>query len=229
MSGALPPADLAWLYLNGLRLTLLLTVGALTAGLLLAMALTAARLYGGPALRACAIGYGFALRGTPLLVQLFLIYYGAAQFAGLRASPLWPLLREPFACAILAFALNTAAYTAEILHGVIVTAPPGERDAALALGLRPAAAWAAVLVPSAARRALPAYGNEILFTLHGTALASTVTLLDLTGAARLVGAKTLAPMAAFLPAATCYLAISLSLLWVLHRLERRADRHRTPR
>jgi His/Glu/Gln/Arg/opine family amino acid ABC transporter permease subunit len=194
--------------LGGLVLTLELTLASLVLGMVLALPLAALRTARHPLLWMPAYGYITFFRGTPLLVQIFLIYYGTGQFEWVKATPLWPLLREAYWCAILAFSLNTAAYTAEILRGAIQAVPRGEIEAAMALGMSPLLVFRLVALPRAFRLALPAYGNEIILVLKSSSLASTITLLDITGVARTLVAHTFAPYEIFLVAEVLYLALT---------------------
>jgi arginine/ornithine transport system permease protein len=171
----------------------------------------------------------YFFRGTPLLVQLFMIYYGLGQFEVVRTSVAWPLLREAWFCALLAFSLNTAAYTAEILRGAIEATPRGEIEAAQAFGMRRSQLYRRIILPGAFRRALPAYANEVIFMLHGTALASVVTLIDITGAARIINSRYYTPYEAFLTAAGLYLALTFLIVFTFSRLEHRLYVHLRPR
>lgn len=211
--------------LQGAALTLELVAVSLLAGALLALPLALMRVSERGWLRVPAYAYIFVFRGTPLLVQIFLVYYGLGQFAGLRASALWPILREPYWCAIIAFALNTAAYTAEILRGAIQAVPVGEVEAAKAFGMSRALSLRRIILPRAFRIALPAYGNEVILMLKGSALASTITLLDLTGMARTIIARTYMPVEIFLAAGLIYLAITFVFVQLFRLLERRLGRH----
>ncbi len=209
------------LYVSGTWVTLQLLL--LSCGIGLAMALPLAMLRSLPIvwLSWPIWLFTYVMRGTPMLVQLFLLYYGLAQFEAVRSSVLWPWLSSAWFCAVLAFALNTCAYTTEILHGTIKALPAGEIEAAQALGMSRAVMLRRVVLPSALRRALPAYGNEVVMMLHGTSLASVVTLLDLTGAAREFNARHYLPFEAFLSAAALYLLITLALVSLLRQAERR--------
>ncbi len=211
--------------LQGAALTLELVALSLLAGALLALPLALMRVSERRWLRLPAYAYIFVFRGTPLLVQIFLVYYGLGQFAGVRASALWPILREPYWCAIIAFALNTAAYTAEILRGAIQAVPVGEVEAAKAFGMSRALSLRRIILPRALRIALPAYGNEVILMLKGSALASTITLLDLTGMARTIIARTYMPVEIFLAAGLIYLAITFVFVQLFRLLERRLGRH----
>ncbi|PKM26879.1 MAG: ABC transporter permease, partial [Gammaproteobacteria bacterium HGW-Gammaproteobacteria-12] len=170
--------------------------------------------------RALPYGYIFFFRGTPLLVQLFLVYYGLAQFDAVRQGPLWPYLRSPYWCAIITMTLHTAAYIAEILRGAIQAVPPGEVEAARALGMSRAKTMFYIVLPRAARIGLPAYSNEVILMLKASALASTVTLLELTGMARTIIARTYLPVEIFFAAGLFYLAIAFVLVRAFRLLER---------
>ncbi len=217
------------LYLRGLWTTVWLTFLALALGLVLAVPLGLLRTSRNPLVNGPVWAYTYFFRGTPLLVQLFLIYYGAGQFEAVRSSLLWPLLSQAWFCALLAFTLNTAAYTAEIVRGAVLATPAGEIEAARALGMRPALAYRRIVLPSAFRRALPAYGNEVIFMLHGSAVASVVTIVDLTGAARIVNSRYYSPYEAFLTAAVFYMALTFAIAGLVRLLERRWHAHLRPR
>ncbi len=170
---------------GGLPLTLGLTGGAVGFGLVLAGLAAAGRLSGVAVLDGLARLYVFVFRGTPLLVQLFLIYYGLGQFRpDLQALGLWWFFREPYWCALLALTLNTGAYTAEILRGGVLAVPHGAVLAGRACGMSRGLLLRRIVLPLAARQALPAYGNEVISVVKATSLASTITLLDLTGIAQ---------------------------------------------
>ncbi|MDI3323374.1 ABC transporter permease [Pontibacterium granulatum] len=179
-------------------------------------------------LRAIPYCYIFFFRGTPLLVQIFLVYYGLAQFEEVKNSSLWPYLREPYWCAIIAFSLNTAAYTAEILRGALAAVPKGEVEAAKTIGMRQVQLYRRIMLPRAFGMIMPAYGNEVILMLKGSALASTITLLDLTGMARTIIARTYTPIEIFLAAGGIYLVISMVIIMLFRQLERRQNRHLQP-
>lgn len=179
-------------------------------------------------LRAIPYCYIFFFRGTPLLVQIFLVYYGLAQFEEVKNSALWPYLREPYWCAIIAFSLNTAAYTAEILRGALAAVPKGEVEAAKTIGMRQVQLYRRIMLPRAFGMIMPAYGNEVILMLKGSALASTITLLDLTGMARTIIARTYTPIEIFLAAGGIYLVISMVIIMLFRQLERRQNRHLQP-
>jgi arginine/ornithine transport system permease protein len=209
------------LFAHGIWITLQLTALALLIGFLIALpaGLSRARRdrFWEPVL-AC---YVYLFRGTPLLVQTFLIYYGLAQFGWIRASWAWTLLRDPWWCALIAFSLNSGAYATEIIRGTVVTTPKGILEAAAALGLSGRQVTWLVLIPSVLRRALPQYGNEVVFMLHGSAVASIITLKDILGAGRTLNAKYYLAYEGFLTAAVLYMAITFLLVWLFRLLERR--------
>ena len=209
------------LYLAGLGVTLKLLALSLGAGLLLALPLALIRTVsrGWPSRLVWA--YTYVFRGTPMLVQLFLCYYGLAQFDAVRESWAWPWLSSASFCAWLTFSLNTAAYTTEIIAGSIRALPAGEIEAAKALGMGRSLMLRRIVLPAALRRALPAYGNEAIFMLHGTSLASVVTLLDVTGAAREVNAKYYLPFEAFITAGAFYFVLTLGLVGLFRWAENR--------
>lgn len=206
--------------LKAVPLTLGITAGGLAFGL--ALAVPVAFLRAGPiaALRGVANAYILFFRGTPLLVQIYLVYYGAGQFDWIKASVLWPVLREPVWCAIVALGLNSAAYTGKMLSGAIAAVPRGTVEAAQALGLSRSRVMRLVILPLAVRMALPAYGNEVILTLKASSLASTITLLELTGTARLIVSETYAPYEIFALAGALYLSLAFVLTRAFARLER---------
>ncbi|WP_310741129.1 ABC transporter permease [Ideonella aquatica] len=209
------------LYVNGAVVTVQLLLLALVLGLAAALPLAMLRSLSNPWLSKPVWLYTYVIRGTPMLVQLFLLYYGLAQFEWVRQTAAWPLLSSAWFCAIAAFAINTCAYTTEILHGAMKAVPAGEVEAARALGMGRWLTLRRIVLPQAFRRALPAYGNEVVLMLHGTSLASVVTIADLTGAAREVNSVHYLPFEAFLTAAVFYLAITAVLVTIFRAAERR--------
>ena len=161
-----------------------------------------------------AYAYSYIFRGTPLLVQIFIIYFGLGQIEYLRASFLWVILKEPYWCAIIAFTLNTGAYTSEILRSAFQTIKPGIIEAGKSLGISNKIIFYKVQIPIAIRQSLPAYGNEIILMLKGTSLASTVTLMDLTGVAKYIISTTFKPIEIFIVAGSIYLFMT----FVVHNL-----------
>lgn len=173
--------------------------------------------------------FSYVFRGTPMLVQLYLFYYGfgltIGTVPGIKDSSLWPLLKAAGLWALIAFALNTAAYTSEIVRGAVATTPPGEIEAGRAFGMGRGQILRRIILPSALRRALPSYGNEIIFMLHGSAIASVVTLLDLTGVAKKIYSNYYEPFVPFLTAGFLYLYLTSLLVFAFRRLEWRFNRH----
>ncbi len=214
-------ADNIALYLDGALTTLALLLISLLLGLALALPLALLRSLQGSWISRLIWVYTYVFRGTPMLVQLFLIYYGLAQFEAVRESIFWQLLSSAWFCACLSFTLNTCAYTTEIIAGSIRALPAGEIEAAKAIGMSRSVMFRRIVLPSALRRALPAYSNEAIFMLHGTALASIVTILDLTGAARQVNATHYIPFEAFITAALFYFLLTLILVGLFHKAEAR--------
>ncbi len=200
--------------MEGVGLTLQLLLISAFAGTLLGVLTAAARLSRLWYFTWPARLYITLFRGTPLLVQIFIVYYGVSQFAFVRESFLWHFLREPYWCAILAFALNTGAYVGEIFRGGVLGVDRGLGEAGWALGLTRWQRLRHIVAPIALRLSLPAYGNDMISLLKGTALASTITLLDITGVARNIVAKTFAPYEIFISAAVVYLVMT----WVIQQL-----------
>lgn len=217
------------LYFSGLLVTLKLLLISLAVGLLLAVPLALMRVSKRPAVNLPAWLYTYVIRGTPMLVQLFLIYYGLAQFEAVRNSAFWPWLSSASFCACLAFAINTSAYTAEILAGSLKATPHGEIEAAKAMGMSRLKMYRRILLPSALRRALPQYSNEVIMMLQTTSLASIVTLVDITGAARTVNSQYYLPFEAFITAGVFYLILTLILVRLFKAAERRWLAYLAPR
>ena len=211
--------------LEGTLLTLELVLLSLLVGAVLSIPLALMRVSGNPLIRGIPLAYTFFFRGTPLLVQLFLFYYGLAQFDSVRESMFWPVLREAYWCALIVFTLNTTAYTTEILRGAIQAVPSGELEAGMAVGMSRALMLRRITLPIAYRIALPAYSNEIILMLKGSALASTITLLDLTGMARTIIARTYMPIEIFFAAGCIYLLLTFIFVQAYRLFERRMLRH----
>ena len=207
--------------LEGAYLTLELVAISVVVGLLVAIPLGMARASRHWYVRALPFSYIFFFRGTPLLLQLFLVYYGLAQFDAVRESIFWPYLRDPYWCALLAMTMHTAAYIAEIIRGAIQAVPPGEVEAARALGMSRGQTMWHITLPRAARIGLPAYSNEVILMLKASSLASTITLLDLTGMARTIIARTYLPVEIFFAAGLFYLVMTFVLVQFFRWLERK--------
>lgn len=215
------------LFAQGVWITAQLTVLSLLVGFVIALPAGLARARRKRFWEPVLAVYVYIFRGTPLLAQLFLVYYGLAQFGWIRASWAWSILRDPWWCALITFSLNSGAYATEIIRGAVTTTPRGETEAAAALGLSARQATWLVLIPSALRRALPQYGNEVVFMLHGSAVASVITLKDILGAGRTLNAKFYLAYEGFIAAALLYMAITFLLIWIFRRLESRYLRHLT--
>lgn len=205
--------------LVGTVTTIELMLLTLVCGLLLALLLTLISSFGHWYLKKPIDAFIFFVRGTPLLVQLFIVYYGLGQFAWLRETPLWLFFKHPLACAVFAFSLNTAAYTTELFRGAIQNISRGEIEACHALGMSSALMYRRIIIPKALRIALPAYSNEVIMILKCTTLASTVTLLDLTGMVRLINAKTYATLEFFIVAGIIYLLLNGLITLLFRKLE----------
>ena len=168
-----------------------------------------------------AYGYSYVFRGTPLLVQIFIIYFGLGQIEYLRSTVLWVILKEPYWCAIIAFALNTGAYTSEILRSAFQTIKPGIIEAGKSLGISNKIIFYKIQIPIAIRQSLPAYGNEIILMMKGTSLASTVTIMDLTGVAKYIISTTFKPIEVFIVAGGIYLFMTFIIHNVIKFLEKK--------
>lgn len=227
------PQNLA-LYGTGILTTLSLLFSSLAVGAVLALFFALA-LTGPYALLRWIVGaYTYVIRGTPLLIQVYLIYYGLGQLEWIQArwDSVWPWthFKEPFFCALLAFSLNTAAYTAEMLAGAIRETSPGEIEAAQAFGMSRFQAMLRIVLPSAMRRTLPAYSNEVVMMLHSTSLASAVpSMLDVTAAASRIYSDYYLPFEAYLAAAAIYLTASFCLIGFFRFSEGRLLAYLTPR
>ena len=215
-------------YWGGLVTTVQLVFLSLVLGLLLAVPLAIMRTSRNPVVNGPVWLFTYVFRGTPLLIQLYIIYYGIAQIEGIQQTFWWDIFREAFYPALLAFTLNTAAYTTEIIRGAIVATPNGEIEAAKAYGMNWALRMRRIILPSAARRAVQAYSNEVIFMLHASAIASVVTLVDLTGAARNIYSRFYAPFDAFIFVALLYMALTFILVFVVRKLENHLLRHQRP-
>ncbi|WP_285260600.1 ABC transporter permease [Halopseudomonas bauzanensis] len=210
-------APMLW---DGTLVTLQLVGIAVIVGLFFAIPLGLARASRHWYIRALPYSYIFFFRGTPLLLQLFLVYYGLSQFDVVRDSVLWPYLREPYWCALITMTLHTAAYIAEILRGAIQAVPPGEVEAARALGMSRRQALQHIILPRAIRIGLPAYGNEVILMLKASAVVYTVTLLDIMGVVRTLNARTYQYEMFFLIAGLIYLVITLVFTQLFRLVER---------
>ena len=207
--------------LNATLVTLKLLSFSLIFGLILGLFFAILRLNKNIFLNKFSYFYSYVFRGTPLLVQIFIIYFGLGQIEFLRSSFLWIILKEPYWCAIIAFSLNTGAYTSEILRSAFETINKGFIEAGDSLGISKKIIFYKIQIPIAIRQSLPAYGNEIILMLKGTSLASTVTLMDLTGVAKYIISTTFKPIEVFIVAGGIYLFMTFIIHNFIRYLEKK--------
>ena len=207
--------------LNAAVITLKLLSVSLIIGLFIGLFFAILRLNKNIFINRFAYGYSYVFRGTPLLVQIFIIYFGLGQIEYLRSTVLWVILKEPYWCAIIAFALNTGAYTSEILRSAFQTIKPGIIEAGKSLGISNKVIFYKIQIPIAIRQSLPAYGNEIILMMKGTSLASTVTIMDLTGVAKYIISTTFKPIEVFIVAGGIYLFMTFVIHNVIKFLEKK--------
>ena len=201
--------------------TLKLLSLSLVIGLFIGLIFAILRIQNNLILGKFAYGYSYIFRGTPLLVQIFIIYYGFGQVDFIRESFLWVILKEPYWCAVIAFALNTGAYTSEILRSAFQTIKPGFIEAGKSLGISSKVIFYKIQIPIAIKQSLPAYGNEVILMLKGTSLASTVTLMDLTGVAKYIISTTFKPIEVFVVAGSIYLFLTFIIHNIIKILEKK--------
>ena len=207
--------------LNATFVTLKLLSASLFFGLFIGLLFAVLRMNKNPIINKFSYGYSYVFRGTPLLVQIFIIYYGLGQIEYFRSTVFWVIFKEPYWCAIIAFALNTGAYTSEILRSAFQTIKPGFIEAGKSLGISSRIIFYKIQIPIAIKQSLPAYGNEIILMLKGTSLASTVTLMDLTGVAKYIISTTFRPIEVFIVAGSIYLFMTFLVHNLIKFLERR--------
>ena len=207
--------------LSATVITLKLLSLSLFFGLFIGLLFAILRMNKNPIVNKFAYGYSYVFRGTPLLVQIFIIYFGLGQIEYLRSTFLWVILKEPYWCAIIGFALNTGAYTSEILRSAFQTIKPGLIEAGKSLGIPNKVIFYKIQIPIAIKQSLPAYGNEIILMLKGTSLASTVTLMDLTGVAKYIISTTFKPIEVFIVAGGIYLFMTFCVHNLIKFLEKK--------
>lgn len=227
------PEHLA-MYGQGLVTTLWLLLSCLAIGFVLAIATALALTSRSWWLTKLAGSFTYFIRGTPLLIQVYLIYYGLGQLEWIQArwDEVWPwtYFKQPFFCALLAFALNNAGYTGEMLAGAIRETSPGEVEAARAMGMSRFQIMRRIVLPSAMRRTLPPYSNEVVQMLHSTSLASVVpALTDVTAVASRIYSDFYLPFEAYLAAAVIYLCVTFALIGTFRLLEKRFLAYLAPR
>ena len=207
--------------LSAAVVTLKLLSLALFFGLIIGLVFAILRINKNPIINKFAYGYSYVFRGTPLLVQIFIIYFGLGQIEYFRTTFLWVVFKEPYWCAIIAFALNTGAYTSEILRSAFETIKPEIIEAGKSLGISNNIIFYKIQIPVAIRQSLPAYGNEIILMMKGTSLASTVTLMDITGVAKYIISTTFKPIEVFIVAGGIYLFMTFLIHNLIKYLEKK--------
>ena len=207
--------------LSAAVITIKLLSASLIIGLFIGLVFAILRLSKNSIINRFAYAYSYVFRGTPLLVQIFIIYYGLGQIEYFRSTFLWVIFKEPYWCAIIAFALNTGAYTSEILRSAFQTIKPGIIEAGKSLGISNKIIFYKIQIPVAIRQSLPAYGNEIILMMKGTSLASTVTLMDITGVAKHIVSTTYKPLEIFITAGGIYLFMTFLIHNLIKYLEKK--------
>ncbi|EEW08558.1 arginine ABC transporter permease ArtM [Vibrio mimicus] len=210
-----------WQLLEGLGTSLQLTAASLLVGCILSLLMTISLVMRTPIVHWFSRALITLFTGTPLLVQIFLVYYGPGQFEWIRESVLWVWLSQPWFCAMFALALNTAAYSTQLFKGAFNAIPSGQWQACRALGMNKVATLR-VLLPYALRRAVPAYSNEVILVFKGTSLASTITIMDLMGYAQRINAQTYDTLTVFGVAGAFYLAVNGALTLLFRQIEKKA-------
>ena len=206
---------------EGIPLTLQVVSISTILGIFLAVAVALMRISGNRLMSLPAYYFVYLIRGTPLLLQLYFVYYGLSQFEFIRESILWPLLKEPYWCGIITLTISTGAYSSEIIRGGILSVSKNYIEASDALGLSQVKTFMLVTLPITVRQALPAYGNELILMVKASSLISIVTLMEITGIARTIISKTYAPVEIFLVAGSIYLAINFIIVMFVSLAERR--------
>ena len=206
---------------QGIPLTLQVVIIATILGFILAILVALMRISGRGILSIPAYYFVYLIRGTPLLLQLYFVYYGLGQFSFIRESFLWPILREPYWCGIITLTISTGAYSSEIIRGGIMSVSKGYLEASNALGMSKFMTFMKVTLPITFRQALPAYGNELILMVKASSLISIITLMEITGIARTIISKTYAPVEIFLVAGSIYLFINFLIVMSVNFAENR--------
>ena len=206
---------------EGIPLTLQVVSISTILGILLAVAVALMRISGNRLMSLPAYYFVYLIRGTPLLLQLYFVYYGLSQFEAIRESILWPILKEPYWCGIITLTISTGAYSSEIIRGGILSVSKNYIEASGALGLSQIKTFMLITLPITVRQALPAYGNELILMVKASSLISIVTLMEITGIARTIISKTYAPVEIFLVAGSIYLVINFIIVMFVNLAERR--------
>ena len=206
---------------EGIPLTLQVVSISTILGIFLAVAVALMRISGNRLMSLPAYYFVYLIRGTPLLLQLYFVYYGLSQFEAIRESILWPILKEPYWCGIITLTISTGAYSSEIIRGGILSVSKNYIEASGALGLSQIKTFMLITLPMTVRQALPAYGNELILMVKASSLISIVTLMEITGIARTIISKTYAPVEIFLVAGSIYLVINFIIVMFVNLAERR--------
>ena len=206
---------------EGIPLTLQVVSISTLLGIFLAVAVALMRISGNRLMSLPAYYFVYLIRGTPLLLQLYFVYYGLSQFEAIRESILWPILKEPYWCGIITLTISTGAYSSEIIRGGILSVSKNYIEASGALGLSQIKTFMLITLPITVRQALPAYGNELILMVKASSLISIVTLMEITGIARTIISKTYAPVEIFLVAGSIYLVINFIIVMFVNLAERR--------
>ena len=206
---------------EGIPLTLQVVSISTILGIFLAVAVALMRISGNRLMSLPAYYFVYLIRGTPLLLQLYFVYYGLSQFEAIRESILWPILKEPYWCGIITLTISTGAYSSEIIRGGILSVSKNYIEASGALGLSQIKTFMLITLPITVRQALPAYGNELILMVKASSLISIVTLMEITGIARTIISKTYAPVEIFLVAGSIYLVINFTIVMFVNVAERR--------
>ena len=206
---------------EGIPLTLQVVSISTILGIFLAVAVALMRISGNRLMSLPAYHFVYLIRGTPLLLQLYFVYYGLSQFEAIRESILWPILKEPYWCGIITLTISTGAYSSEIIRGGILSVSKNYIEASGALGLSQIKTFMLITLPITVRQALPAYGNELILMVKASSLISIVTLMEITGIARTIISKTYAPVEIFLVAGSIYLVINFIIVMFVNLAERR--------
>ncbi len=205
-----------------LPVTLALVSLSLFFGFFLSMIVALGRLSEYWILHRSAYLFVYIFRSTPLLIQMFLIYYGSGQFKEeLDAVGLWQFFKEPWFCAILSLTLNTGAYTSEIIRGGIQSVTLGFLEAGRACGMSTIQLFRRITFPLAMRQALPAYGNEVILMVKSTSLASTITIMDMTGVYTDISSEYFSPFEPIIVAGSFYLMINYIVTLLISRAEKK--------
>ena len=207
--------------LKGLGTSLEIILLSLMLGLILSIFIVIMRLSKNMALNTFSRSFVFVIRGTPLLVQIYFIYYGLAQFPAVRDSIVWIVLKEPFWCGVLALTINTAAYTSEIIRSGLNSIIKGQIESATAFGMTKFMAFKRILLPQAVRQSIPAYSNEIILMIKASSLVSIITIMEMTGIARKIISKTFAPIEVFIAAGIIYLILNYLVTEIFKKIEKR--------